>query len=286
MLKKLLNNKISSKTLGLFRIAYSLVLLFEVLRLYKFRFLIFDKVPYFEPSEIPFTYIFLIWLMVIVFIIIGLRTKTATLINYIISIFLIGGIRSYEYHMFHTYMGINFLLCILPTSKSYSLDNLFEKINKSTLRKEFKINEIVPEFYYYIILLTGIGFVYLDSIFYKLCSPLWINGLGMWLPASVPFAVNIDSTSLLNQELLMKFLGYFTIFFEAIFIFLFWKRKFKLIFFTIGIALHIGIYLLYPIPQFALGVMAIYVLMLPPNLTDYFRLKKVKNKLLFFYDNE
>lgn len=286
MLNRLLDNKISSKLLGIFRITFFLNYLFEILRIFRFKNLIYDKVPYFEPAEISFTYPLVIWSISVVFIIIGYKTRLFSLINYILSLILIGTIGSFEYHMFYAYMGISFLALFIPLSKSYSIDNLIEKLNYSTLKKQHVVEEKVPEFYYYFILFAGIGLVYFDSIFYKLTSNLWMGGLGTWYPASMPIAVNLDSSIVLNNEIFIKYLGYLTIVFELVFIFLFWKKIFKIPFFILGLGLHIGILILFPIPYFAIGVTTMYLLILPATLPEKIKLPKVKNPLLFFYDNE
>ncbi|MDP2385472.1 MAG: DCC1-like thiol-disulfide oxidoreductase family protein [Bacteroidota bacterium] len=286
MLQKIINNKVSSKGLGIFRILYGLVLLREVLRLREFRELIFDKVPFFEASEISFVYIFYVWIVTVALLIVGYKTRFVAILNYIIGLFLIGTIDTYEYHMFYAYMGINFIMIFTPVSESYSLDNLLYRINNSSVRKLNQPTEKVSEFYYYLLLFYGIAIVYFDSIFYKLASPLWKDGLGMWLPASMPFVVNVNASWLLNQEMLMKFLGYLTIVFEFVYIFFFWNKYFKWPLLLIGIGLHIGIWILFPIPQFAQAVTGLYFLMLPLDFWDKFKFKPSKKPLIFFYDAE
>ena len=54
-IENLYNKMVSASGLALFRVFYGFVLLFEVMQLFYFRHLIFDKIPYFEPSEIDFT---------------------------------------------------------------------------------------------------------------------------------------------------------------------------------------------------------------------------------------
>ncbi|MES2837184.1 MAG: HTTM domain-containing protein [Bacteroidota bacterium] len=286
MLNRLLQNKVSSKILGFFRILFFLNFFFEVLSLFNFRHLIFDKVSYFEPSEISFTYVFFVWFFVIGFIIIGLKPRIAFLLNFLISLFVIGSIKSYEYHMFYAYMSVNFLSLFIPLTKSYSIDNLFKKLNYSTIEKEYSNDELVPEFYYFIYVFAGIGLFYLDSTFYKLSSEMWLNGLGMWLPSSIPLAVKTYSLFILNNEYLSKFLGYFTMLFELVFIFLFWKKRFKIPFFLIGVIFHIGIFILWPIPYFAIGVIIIYTLLLQADLFEKISLKSKTQKLTIIYNNK
>src|SRR5690606_30428913 len=125
----------------------------------------------------------------------------------------------YEYHMFYIYMTINFVILFVNLSRSTSLDRLIAKLKFSTSRVTYEPPNNTSVLSYFVIILVGIGFVYFDSVFYKFSSPLWLNGLGVWLPASVPQITHVNTTFLLNQKWLMLFLGYLTLVFETIFIF-------------------------------------------------------------------
>lgn len=272
MLNRLLTTKVSSKLLGLFRIAFFTNFLFEAFQVFKFRHLIYDPIPYFVPTDSNIFSLIILWIAALGAIIVGYKTPFFSIVNYFLTCFILWKNPSYEYHMFYSYVGVSFLAMFIPLGKSYSIDNLIEEVKYSTTDRIHSVDETVPEFYYYIILFTGIGLVYLDSIFWKLTSPLWLQGLGTWLPASLPFAVNIDASLLLNNEIIIKYMGYLTTLFELVFIFLFWIKPFRLPFFIIGIGLHLGILILFPIPHFALGVIAIYLLLLPLGLPDKLRL--------------
>lgn len=65
----LYQKKIDGTGLALFRIAYSLVLLCEVVQIFYFRHLIFDKIPFVEPSEIDLSYGLVLWMIAIIFLI-------------------------------------------------------------------------------------------------------------------------------------------------------------------------------------------------------------------------
>ena len=93
-----------------------------------------------------------------------------------------------------------------------------------------------------------------------------MNGLGMWKPASMPQSVFINISPLLNLKYFMLTLGYLTFLFETIFIFTFWRKSWRVFLLTIGICLHIGILICFPIPFFALGVSTIYLLMVPVKI--------------------
>lgn len=162
----LYNKKIDGRGLAIFRIAFTTVLLFEVLQLFYFRHLIFDVIPYIETYEIAVYPIFIFWIMALLFLLFGFFTKTAALVNYILTVILLGTTSSYEYHMFYSYLTVSFLFIFLPVSKNISLDRLV--FTKHTSNKSQKVSVLS----YYLPVLVGIGFVYFDSVFFKLTSPL------------------------------------------------------------------------------------------------------------------
>ena len=288
MFKKLYNKKIDASGLAVFRVLYGLTLLGEVLQMFYFRHLIYDKIPYLEPSEIDFGIPLVLWMLVIIFLIFGLFTRWITIINYLFSLIFIATISSYEYHMFYVYVNVNFLLIFTSTSRVFSLDRLIQKLKYSNSRVTYNPTRKVSVLNYHIFILAAIGFVYFDSIFFKLTSYNWMNGLGMWLPASIPQVTHIKNSLLLNIEWLAIGLGYLTLVFEAIFIFVFFRKMWRVPLLIIGIGLHLGILMQFPIPWFALGLIAIYLLMVPVGFWKWCRFISTFNnpKLTFYYDEE
>lgn len=106
MIRRLYEKQISVLGLSVFRIFYGMVLLVEICQFYYFRHLIFDKIPYLKTAEINFGIPTVIWVISVVFIILGLFTRTATHINYLLSLILIRSIISYKNHMIYAYLGI------------------------------------------------------------------------------------------------------------------------------------------------------------------------------------
>ena len=251
--------KIDAFGLGFFRISFFTVLLFEVFDLLKFNHLIYDKVPFIEAYEINFSLILTLWMVCIFFVIIGLKTRTALILNYFFSLVCVGTIGSYEYHMFYSYMAVSFLGLFIPLGKDLSIDRLLSNISYDYKLPPPKTSVLN----YYAFLFIGVGLVYFDSIFHKITSFHWLNGLGVWYPSSIPQIVINDFTPFLNMKWLMIGLGYLVVVFEAIFIFTFWFNKFRIPFVIIGIGLHVGIYVSYPIPYFGLGVACVYILLIP-----------------------
>tara|TARA_R110002167_G_scaffold35735_2_gene113941 strand:- start:1001 stop:2887 length:1887 start_codon:yes stop_codon:yes gene_type:complete len=289
IITRLYDKKIDASGLAIFRLCFSLVMLCEVIQLYYFRHLIYDKVPYIELSEIDYTVPLLLWMASIVFIAIGLFTRVASIVNYIFCLVFIATINSYEYHMFYVYMGVSFLFLFTSIEKVFSFDRLGLILKHSNTRVTYKPSRKTSVLNYYAYVLCGIAFVYFDSIFYKTASYNWLNGMGMWLPSSLPQITHLDSQSfLLNSKWLSLFLGYVTFVFEAVFLFTFFRKKWRLPLFIVGVGLHIGILIEFPLPWFGLGVSALYLLMVPVSFWRKIRekLSFKSARLIFYYDEE
>ncbi|MDM1521666.1 hypothetical protein, partial [Myroides odoratimimus] len=162
------------------------------------------------------------------------------------------------------------------------------KYKYSNTKFEYNPPAEVSVLAYFIPILVGVAFVYFDSIFFKFSSEFWMKGLGMWLPTSVPPIILNDLQFLLNQEYLMYFLGYLTLVFEAIFLFTFFRKRWRVPLLIIGIGLHVGILICYPIPWFALGMCSLYLLMVPISWWALFfgTNKKRLPTITFYYDGE
>mgnify|MGYP006193321547 FL=1 len=292
MYKKVFNSLFTTKVdaigLSIFRMFYSVVLFFELKQLYTFRSIIYDKEPSKYVGEIDVSFIFYFWFVVVAFLFLGLFTRYVTILNYIFGVIIFSSAIKFEYHVFYAYVGINFLLVFMPISRVLSLDSLLQKLKYSNLYKPFLVDRKVLKINYIVPVFVGIGLVYFDSIFHKFSSKMWMDGLGVWLPSSLPMVTWNDTSILLNQKWLMLFLGYLVLVFETVFIFLFWFKRFRLPFFLLGVFFHIGILIAYPIPWFALSVIAVYLLLVPVSYWRFLVTKmKFKNPIYtFYYDLE
>jgi len=287
-IEKLYDKKISSTGLAIFRITWGLVLFLEVREMFVFRELRFNTIPFVDYYELNFGPILFIWMILTLLIVIGYKTKHVTVINYLFSVLFFGSISTFEYHIFYTYVGVNFLLMFIPISNSFSVDNLLLKIKYSKVNYSHRIEEKVSVIYYYLPILVGIAFFYIDSVFYKLESQTWLDGLAVWRPAVIPNFNISDFSLILNNELIVRSMSYLTLGFEFFFIFTFFIKKMRWINFIIGFGLHFGILLIFPIPLFALAMCSIYFLMIPVSF--WLNLRKMvssnTSKITFIYDSE
>jgi predicted DCC family thiol-disulfide oxidoreductase YuxK len=278
MMNRVLWSKTDATGLSVFRMCYILVLLYEITQLYAFRSILYDKVPFTEIGEINVKLIFHFWFIVTVLIFLGLFTRVATIINYIFSVIIFSSISQFGYAVFNIYVSINFLLMFLPVHRCLSLDSLMDKMKSSNASILFERKNKVLAINYLAPVLLGIAIVYLNSGFHKIVSPMWLDGLGVWLPASIPMITWTDLTWMLNMKNLMKFAGYLVLCFEVLFIFLFWFKPFRLTLLAIGVILHVGILIAFPIPSFSLTMLSIYILMIPESFWLWMR-NKIKSSM-------
>ncbi|WP_436517200.1 DCC1-like thiol-disulfide oxidoreductase family protein [Ekhidna sp. To15] len=282
----LLSKQVDATGLALFRIAYCLILLMEISQIVYFRHLIYDKIPFLVPAEINVLPGLIVWMVSVLFILFGFYTRQAALVNYVLSLVFIGTISTYEYHVFYTYMGVNFLFLFVDISKNHSIDRLRRKLKFSSAKFTANPDSTVGAWHYFVLIAVGVGFVYFDSIFFKLASYNWMHGLGMWLPASLPMATHFDATPILNIKWLTIGLGYLTIVFELIFLFTFFIKRFRIPLLIVGTGLHLGIIIIFPIPWFGMCVLAIYLLMIPHSFWKWMERKihASKSSLTVYYD--
>lgn len=293
LIQRLYDKKIDASGLAFFRVAYFLVLFGELAQLFYFKELVFDVIPFVQPYELDFTWAFYAWFVVIFLLIIGLFTRTAAIANYLFTLVFLSTISSFEYHVFYTYTTVNFFCLFLPISKRFSIDRLLLKLKYSNTRTTYEPPKTTTVLSYTLPLLVAVAFVYADSMLYKVTSKFWMQGLGVWYPAAFPQASITSSSSLggflINNYYLTKFFGYLTLVFETSFIFLFWFRRFRVPLLIIGLGLHIGILITFPIPWFALAVAATYILLVPVawyrQLAAWLH-RNNKTLLTVYYDEE
>lgn len=282
---KFYNKEVEGTGLAIFRIFYCLVLLGEISQMFYFRHLIFDAVPFLNTPEINFAIPIGIWFLSVVFILFGAFTKYAAILNYIMSLIMIGSIRNFEYHVFYAYMGTNFLLIFTPVSQVFSIDRLFEKLKYSSTKFNYTPPTKVRQIHYFTIPYVAVGMIYFDSIFQKLATDMWLNGLGVWLPSSLPMFTQFNFTVLLNMEFVVKLLSWLTIILETLYIFVFFRKNFRIPVLILGVGLHLGILLQFPIPWFGLTMLSFYIPLIPLKFWEkIFNFSKDKPSLYFYYD--
>lgn len=272
---KILHTKISSlyhtqvpaTGIGLFRILFGLVTLQEICFLLYFNHLIFDPIPYLDV-EFPMIPFFLgLWAINAFLVTLGFHSQKAIIINYIFWIIFVNFTpmqRDFDGGFDLFMIGANLFMVFMPIDKAFSIDNLRHKLLTPFKHySSYSINH-VSILSYYIPVIICLGFLYFDSAIHKMFAEHWRNGLGAWLPSSIPFYISaIDMSWLLNNELIQKSIGYLIIIFQFTFVFLFHIRLLRPLYFLIGAGLHLGITLTFNIYPFGMGMLIFYTLVAP-----------------------
>lgn len=262
------NKQVPGEPLAVFRIAIGCILLAEVCQLIVFRHLYFDSKPYVEQFAMPVLPFFLLWIVAIVGVILGWRTRLFNIINYFCTVLMFGFVfgrwtgYTFEYHIDTLFLSITSAMLFMQVGKAWSVDAYICK-RKFILGQTKKAPLTTVSNLNYIFLTLVPGLIYLDTVFYKLASPMWMSGLGVWLPASLPWASWLNVSAMLNQEFLVRASGYLVILFEATFLLQLRYKKLIPYYLIIGIGLHLGIFLAFPIPWFALQMIAVYLGLIP-----------------------
>lgn len=240
--------------LALLRITFSVVLLLEVLQYAYFAPWIYDPVPFVSGPGSLLQFVILLWVPVLLALTIGWYTRAAALINLVLVFVTFGQTALFEYHVDYIYSSTALLLVLAPVGAALSVDSLVHG------------RRTVGRGWYYAFAVICIGLVYIDSVFYKVASPMWMRGLGVWLPASMPQAVWLPPgalTWLLDLKPVVLALGYTTLVLETLFMFVFFRPWWRPPIAIIGLGLHLGIVIAFPIPWFGLAMCAIYCVMVP-----------------------
>ena len=251
----------SPAQLGLFRIFYAAVLFCEICQLIYAEPLIYDRVPGAIENNMSLLPVFYFWLANTLMLAIGWCTRFVTITNFALGLMVFAVSDLFEYHVDYVFTGINVLILFSPISARYSVDAWLSK-------RDSPPPDRIPAVYSQLIILFGIAVVYADSCFWKFPSVNWSTGIGVFAPASHPGYIWLDISPILNSSLLSRGAGFLTLVFEAAFLFLMWYRFSRKVLCVVGILLHVGILILFPIPWFGLAMLALYLLMWPRYSPD------------------
>jgi len=266
-ISRLYHTKSPATGVGIFRILFGLVTLQEICFLLYFNHLIFDPIPYMDV-EFPMIPFFLcLWAVVASFITIGYRSQHSIIANYIFWIVFVNFTpmqRDFDGGFDLFMIGANLFMIFMPIEKAFSIDNLRNKLKTPFKHYSQYPKQEISILAYYIPVVICLGFLYFDSAIHKMFAEHWRNGLGAWLPSSMPYYISsIDMSWLLNNEILQKTIGYTILVFQFTFVFLFPVRQLRPLYFLIGFGLHLGITVTFNIYPFGVGMLIFYTLVAP-----------------------
>jgi len=262
-----LNKQVSAFGLGIFRFAFGLVVFQEIIFLFYFEALIFDPIPIIEPASPLVSFSLVLWTMASVCLTVGYKTQLASVCNYC---FWVGFLVFTP--LWHDFDGgfdqlmtsTSFLLIFIPSGTSFSIDQIRNKrfLDNNSTSKQIKPQ--VSILCYYLPLAISLGLLYFDAGIHKLSADFWMNGMGAWLPSTMPYYMSpIDMSPILNIKPVQQLIGYSLVLFQLSFIFLFFYKALRLPLLYFGILFHMGIIVSLNIYPFGFGMLVHFLLMIP-----------------------
>lgn len=257
---------ISSKLLALLRVAFGFSTIFYAVSY----FLAVDLIWF---SEIENIWIFRLlagsWILCGVFIVIGMFSQVASLINFLLTAFLVANnpIMYTVEELFYHQMALWFLF--LPMDDALSLRNVLFK------RKDKLVSANWPAFFIGLV----VSMYLFTAGFNKSIDPLWRNGYGLYYTLLLPWIKGSYYNFLLDYKWLMLLLNYIAMVFQLSSLPLFLWRKTRYIAVVMMLFFSVLLTFLFNGLSF-LGTFGI-ILMLPAFLNNHkttylTKLKKTK----------
>lgn len=274
LLKRFLDNEPQSgKSFAAFRIMFCLFILVFIVHINYYRPLIFNSIPHLVYNPFPAKLFLVIWGLAAGMLLFGWHTRIAAVINYLFVImitFLFSNTGCGSFNDDLLRIG-SFLLIIMPAGRHFSVDAVCRSI-----RYGYRPPVPASTLYYNLALFVSLGLMYLASAITKLSSPMWQKGLGLWIPASMPYNKWHPVTFFLDMEWLMVGVNYVTVAWELLFIFFIFSKKWRTVFAVTGLLFHAGIAAIFPFPLLCLGPATFYVLFIPDRFWQRFRQKDIR----------
>lgn len=279
--------------IGLFRFFIGSLTFLEICFLLYFRHLIFDPIPYVDVEYPMIPFFLCAWAVTALALMLGLYCQKAALLNYAFWIIFTQFTplqRDFDGGFDQFMTGVALMLCLLPIDRAWALDPLRLRWNAPHAASTSELpRQLVPVWTYHVPVLIVLGLLYFDSAVQKLFAPHWREGLGAWLPSSLPYYISaVDLAWWLDIEWLQKTIGYTILLFQFTFVFLFHQPRFRLLYFIVGVALHLGITISFNIYPFGLGMLICYFLVAPLDWWEKLATwrRNQTPRLTVFYDEE
>lgn len=275
MIKRLLqlfDGTASNKSFALFRITFALFLLFFIAHIAYYRPLIFNTIPKLAPNPFPAKLFLSIWAIALFGLLIGWQTRIAALINYllvVIATFSFSNSGSGSFNDDLLRIG-SFILMIMPVHKIWSVDAVIY-----TLRYGLRPSSQTSKVYYLAAVFMSLGLMYWASSLTKLYSPMWSKGLGLWIPAVMPYNKWHGIDFYLDMKWPMIAANYFTVCWEFLFIFALFSLRWRNYFMVAGVVFHLVIASIFPFPLLCFGPIPFYLLFVSDGFWHRFKSKPI-----------
>lgn len=265
---KKFDTPVSTRGFAIFRITLSFFLLVLISSIYYYRPLIFNTIPHIAPNPFPAKLFLSMWVLVALGLMIGWQTRIMAVINYLFVViatfsFSNSGCGSFNDDLLR--IG-SFLLIIMPTKQSFSIDNVLH-----TIKYGQRQSNQTSYWNYLAALFVSLGLMYWASSLTKIYSPMWNKGLGLWIPAVMPHNKWHGITFYLDWQWALMAANYITVIWEFGLIFALFFKKIRPNAAWIGVIFHLVIGSIFSFPLLCFGPIPFYLLFVNDSFWQKFK---------------
>ena len=256
--------------LAAFRILYAVALIADIGQTMSFRHLLLDPVPFVVPDPSLRSLLLLPWMFFAFVLLIGYATRLAAFAVYALNVYLLGfyfADHGIGWQVDGVFIFGSLLLVFMPSDRAWSLKRHLEVRSARKTGRPIRPPKRVRPVWGMALAFT-VATLYVHAVLWQTSSLMWLGGLGLWGPASLPYNTFYDVAPLLDVLSLMLAAGYVALVFEVVFPLMIWFRGLRTPLIIIGLVLHLGIALFFPIPIFSLVMVAFYLGFVPDGVYE------------------
>lgn len=249
---------------------FAVALLSDIAQTIAFRQLIFDPVPFSVPDPSFRSLLLWPWLFFSLLLLLGVATRLAALGTYALNVYFLGFYftdRGVGWQVDGLFILGSIFLIFMPSDRAWSIKRHLEvraaRAASGTVPPPRRVRRVWSA-----ALAFTVATLYAHAVLWQTSSLMWLGGLGLWGPASLPYNTYYNVAPFLDNLPLMLTVGYVALVYEVVFPVAIWIRWLRAPLVTVGLTLHLGIALIFPIPVFSLVLVALYLGFVPEGIYE------------------
>ncbi|MBX9693512.1 MAG: HTTM domain-containing protein, partial [Cyanobacteria bacterium] len=244
LFSSLFNLNSNQLALSIVRITFHAIVFLSIFQIYYCRRLSF------APScDWIGDFVVLADLVLVASLMVGYKIRFCAIAHYLLFTALIYPNCLHRYHFDYVTGNFSLLFMFAPAAKTLSVDSRLKGIQAP--------GELLPRWFFFLYF-TAIWLFYVDSVLFKVASPMWTGGITFWFGAALPHFSLHMYPEWLEIDWVVKMMTYTAFVFEATFPLILFSRL-RPVMVLFGFLLHLGITLFYPIPLFGVGMAVLFL---------------------------
>lgn len=205
--------------IALYRITFTLIGLVYVVKSIPFLEYLWTPNHFYLKSALETS--FILWVIVLACLLVGFRTTLMATLNFVFMLIFVKNNPSYTMQELFYQVG-SFYLLFMQAGKHFSIDSIINNY-RSFLDRKTVADAFVPA-WPVMLFVVNIAFVFFTAGYDKaFFSDIWGRGLGVYANMLSSWASDPIFIQMTASKELMFVLNYFVLFFEIIYLFIFWS---------------------------------------------------------------